>query len=101
MTTIKPSATSFFGRHLTKEIAFMDGMITIRALSLSDMTAFQELAATGGGDISLMKYVATRGVPDWKDATDEQLISLPMPALVSLTEAIMDFSGAGASGKEN
>lgn len=95
------------GKKITKKVEFMGDEVEVKKLSVSEVLKIQEVAKTASKDkkessnLNLIKNVIKIGVVGGDELSDEDFDNFPLDSLSKLVEAVMDYSGLGASDKGN
>lgn len=91
----------FIGRDITKNVPFMDGEIGIRKLSVTQVKqvqAFSKELEAKEDSLSMLSFIIKMGTPSAAEMTEAEFEGFPLDELTKLTNAIMEYSGIGASG---
>jgi len=96
----KITALSLMKKVNKKEIDFNDGTVEVKELTFNQVKEFSELAKNLSEDVESFESnrqslgaVIRAGVVGLEEVTDEDLGDTPLPALRSLSEAVLEFNG--------
>lgn len=99
-TTEKPNAfRALLGKAITKKVKFMDTDVTIKKLSVAEVTDIQnkakDLEKNESEGFNVLKAVIKASCPEAEALSDDDFNSFPLDELSKLSNAIMSYSGIG------
>jgi hypothetical protein len=97
------SITQAVGKRATKDVDFNGIKVTISKLTVAEVMEIQKASDVSADDqnsgLAVLRQIINSSVEGGKDLSDDDFNGFPMDELTKLSNAIMNFSGIGESGK--